>query len=219
MTRKELLDNIIFNSNEEYEEALKYIEIKGIAQYGRILNYCVDFSIEPTYVAISSLYRYDKRLRYNVYRYLGTVEEYIRAILGNNFENDQNGLSKTKVFSKHYENINSLSLALERLTFNELINLVLLNKIFFANFFNLDNLSINFNALRVLRNKVCHHNFLLIEKYEFCVTDKFTSKSLENNLKNLKNHLPKLYQKGFISDITKCSRGLDLHKISIIGME
>lgn len=219
MTRKELLDNIIFNSNAEYEEALKYIEIKGIAQYGRILNYCVDFSIKPTYIAISSLYRYDKRLRYNVYRYLGTVEEYIRAILGNNFENDQQGLIKTDKFEKQYNKTHSISMALEKLSFNELLKLVFLNKNSFMKLFNIDNLSTNFNALRVLRNKVCHHNFLLIEKYESCVVDEFTSRSLQDNLKNLKNFLPKQYIKGFIGDITKCSRGLDLHKISIIGME
>lgn len=93
MTPEELLLSMSYADAKEREQAKKYIALKGIVQYQRIIEF---FKIQeqdslPTYAKVSSLYKYDKRLRNTLYIYVATVEEYLRAIIGNKFEADEMG--------------------------------------------------------------------------------------------------------------------------------
>lgn len=60
----------------------------------------------PTYTKVSNLYCYDKRLRDNLYVYMATVEEFMRACIGNKFEDNDSDLVKTEEFIKNKININ-----------------------------------------------------------------------------------------------------------------
>lgn len=83
---------------------------------------------------VSGFYRYDKRLRDNLYIYMATVEEFMRACIGNKFENDDSNLVKTEQFIKKQKKYKSVSFTLEQLTLGELIQLVLKNKWYFKMF-------------------------------------------------------------------------------------
>lgn len=219
MTPNQLLELMTYETKDELKNAQKYIKLKGVVQYNRVIDYCKQNSIESTYKTVSSLYRYDKRLRDNLYRYIGTVEEYIRAIIGNVYEDKYAELFKTDKFEKKYSKFYSVSLTLENLTFGDLIDIALNNRFLFENIYDLENLKNNFTALRVLRNKVSHHNFLLTENYENCVIKNFTDNSLKFNIENLRYFLPKEFQSRFIEVINKCTLGLSLpiNFILIIG--
>lgn len=218
MTPNELLDLMTYENEAQLEEAKKYIGLKGVVQYKRALDYCLESSLSPSYTNVSALYRYDKRLRDNLYRYLGTAEEYIRAIIGNYYEDNYGGLIKTKPFEIKYDSFNSVSLTLEHLTLWELIQMVLRNTELFQEIYDMENLETNLNALRVLRNKVGHHNFLLSEKYETCIKDGETSNSLQQNIKNLKGFLPKDFRDRFSDTIDKSAAGLPLPQNKVIKL-
>ena len=183
MSPNELLEEMVYENSEERAEAQKYISLKGIVQY-------------------------DKRLRDMLYVYLSTEEEFLRARLGNEFEDNESKLIKTARFKNKQAQYCSVSLTLEQLTLKELNDMVLVNKSIFKNLYDLHVL--NLDALRVLRNKVGHHNFLLAETYNECSIDGVVDNTLKHNIINLKFLLPCDFRQGFITSINKCVQGLSL---------
>lgn len=212
MTPEELLNEMTYENASQREEAKKYIALKGIVQYQRVIEFCRLYKVIPAYKNVASLYRYDKRLRDNLYIYLATAEEFMRACLGNKFEDDDNGLIKTKQFIEKQKQYHSVSLAMEQLTFGALIKMILSNQSVFTKHYDLGNLKINLNAVRVLRNKVSHHNFLLAETYAACVVNGIRDNSLEQNIKNLQGFLPVDFRQGFAITVNNCANGLELNQ-------
>lgn len=211
MKIENVLSQMKYEKPEEVEDAKKYIALKGMVQYQRIINYCKNLSNElPTYTVVSNLYRYDKRLRDNLYIYMATVEEFMRACIGNKFEGNDINLVKTEEFIKKQSKYKSISLTLEQLTLGELIHLVLKNKILFQNVYNLETLKMNLNAFRVLRNKISHHNFLFAETYEKCMINNTVDKTIKYNIDNVKLLLPNEYREGFSKSINKCVINLQI---------
>lgn len=82
MNPNELIEEMVYKNSEERAEAQKYIALKGIVQYRRVINYCKVAEEKPTYKKVSDLYRYDKRLRDTLYVYLSTLEEFFVHYLG-----------------------------------------------------------------------------------------------------------------------------------------
>lgn len=205
-----IIDNVLakmtYSDDHEMQQAKKYINLKGIAQHQRIINY---LNVEkPTYKEVSDLYKYDKRLRNILYIYIATVEEFLRAIIGNIYEDKFNNLNKSKAFLKKFKSIKSVSFTLEQLTLGQLIEVIILNSKDFENLYDLVHLEENLQALRILRNKVSHNNFLLSEKYNYCFVNDIKANSLQHNIENLKSFLPEDFRNGFTCDIYKCSKGL-----------
>ncbi len=159
------------------------------------------------------MYRYDKRLRDTLYIYLATAEEFMRACIGNRFEDNESGLVKTAKFIAKQNQYQSVSLTLEQLTLGALIDMVLNNQDVFVNCYDLDNIKTNLNALRVLRNRVGHHNFLFAETFTTCVVNGVKSNSLEQNIKNLQCFLPRDFRERFAIALNKCANGLDANQI------
>ena len=138
------------------------------------------------------------------------MEEFLRALLGNEFEDNESKLNKTARFKNKQSQYCSVSLTLEQLTLKELNDMVLVNKSMFKNIYDLHVLELNLDALRVLRNKVGHHNFLLAETYNECSIDGVVNNTLKQNIINLKYLLPCDFRQGFITSINKCVQGLSL---------
>lgn len=212
MTPEELLREMFYENEAQREEAKKYIALKGIVQYQRVIEFCRSQGEMPTYIKVSSLYRYDKRLRDTLYVYLATIEEFMRACIGNRFEDNESKLVKTTKFEVKQKQYLSVSLALEQLTLGSLIEMVLKNQEVFAGHYDLSNIKMNLNALRVLRNKVGHHNFLFAESYASCVIDGVVGNSLELNIKNLQGFLPCDFRWGFATTINNCTNGLEINQ-------
>ena len=59
----------------------KWFSIKCPEKYRKFAELLKNGGEDPTWVRIVDLYRYDKRLIFNCYRYLSFLEEYLRAIV------------------------------------------------------------------------------------------------------------------------------------------
>lgn len=210
MSPEELLNEMVYENETQRQEAQKYIALKGIVQYQRVIEHCHFINEIPTYIKVSSLYRYEKRIRDNLYIYLATIEEFMRACIGNRYEDNDDGLVRTARFIAKQKQYKSVSLTLEQLTLGALIEMVLRNQAVFTYRYDLRDIEINLNALRVLRNKVGHHNFLLTETYAPCVVNGVADNSLQQNIKNLQNFLPNDFRQGFITSIKNCEKGLNI---------
>lgn len=71
----------------EKASAKEYIKLRGFQEHVDMAKYLLSFSEgrKPTYKEIATSFRYDKRIRRILYKYLGLLEEYYRAYICNTF--------------------------------------------------------------------------------------------------------------------------------------
>lgn len=153
------------------------------------------------------MFRYDKRIRRIIFKYIGFLEEYLRAYISNTYGENIRKFQHTSKLNAAFNKLGNLFLALSDLTFGQLINQIKLlseeekYSIFSylgkVNLFNNSNL----DALVVLRNEVYHNRFLLDNKRLSVCKLGDNNNSLWINLVNLSNHLPDKLQLNFSSDI------------------
>ena len=149
--------------------------------------------------------RSDKALRDVLYKYLATLEEYVRAYISNKYEDyaiqqvfwvndgryDYNRIKTQLVKGK------PLFKTLEDVDFGTLIKQVkhipeLDRKQLFGNVGSDENL----DAVRELRNAVIHHKYLKLCQLKSCTVDGNKSDSLIANIQNLRQLLPIQYRFG-----------------------
>lgn len=73
------LRDFITDYDENREDIEKWLSIKCEQKYRRFAELLKENGIETTWKNISELYRYDKRLLFNAFRYISFEEEYLRA--------------------------------------------------------------------------------------------------------------------------------------------
>lgn len=71
----------ISDYEENKTDIEKWLHVKGEEKYTAFLNMLKDKGIRTTWANVSGLYRYDKRLLINNFKYLSFFEEYCRARL------------------------------------------------------------------------------------------------------------------------------------------
>ena len=207
MTKELLIEFIEFDSQEEKEECEFYMDVKGVQLHYDIMEYLgFDFksSKKLKWKTISKVLIDDKKLRDKLYKYLATLEEYIRAYISNKYIDDIeqefwfDGIAKrNKIKTNLLEGVN-LFTVLKNADFGTLINQVkklpqIDKETIFAKGVYSD---MNLDAVQVLRNAISHHNFLAKYNLKECCVDGEISNSLQNNIKNLRQLLPKRYQYG-----------------------
>lgn len=69
----------ISDYDENKDEIEYWLSIKCVQKYRRFAQLLQDKGIERTWKNVSGLYRYDKRLLFNIFRYISFEEEYLRA--------------------------------------------------------------------------------------------------------------------------------------------
>lgn len=207
MTAEEFWDKIVIS--EEEKEASKYfLECRGVAEHENVRAFLQSLKEDKVaYSEIATVFRYDKRIRRVVFKYIGFLEEYLRAYISNTYEDDIGEFQHISQLNSAYNKFGNLFLALSDLTFGQLIKQVKMLReeekysIFSyagkANLFNNSNL----DALVVLRNEVYHNRFLLDNKRLSVCKLGDNNNSLWINLVNLSNHLPNKLQSNFSSDI------------------
>lgn len=208
MTKEELLAQILFNNEEERQKADFYLEMKGIAFHKCVLNYlCTNCgkTIPIEWSDLSNELRSDKALRDILYKYLATLEEYIRAYISNEYENnaiqqdfwvndsryDYNKIKTQLVNGK------TLFKTLEDVDFGTLIKQVKhLPELDRKQLFGGVGSDKNLDAVKDLRNAVSHHKYLRLCSFETCIVDGHESDSLIANINNLRQLLPVQYRFG-----------------------
>ncbi len=191
----------IYIEDIDKTKAIYYLDARGISEHIFVAEYLQSLKAEKvTYDEVATAFRYDKRIRRIIYKYIGFLEEYLRAYLTNHFINKLSHLEMTKVLSKLLDKFNDLYLAVSQLTFGNLIlQIKKLPVSYRHNIFKIDTKNKNLDALVGLRNEVNHNRFLLHNKSLLsCTVGTNSGRSLWANIINLYNHLPENTSKKLI---------------------
>lgn len=211
MTKEEFY-NLIEISEEEKVRADMFIVSKGLTKHVLIMNKLEKWTSDKIkYTEIASTYRYDKRIRLTLFKYISYLEEYYRAVILDAYVNSteqQFWNSCVKGNLKKYKD--DLNQALEHLDFGSLLSQVQLLPDSISKLCQLhhNRQKRNFNALKVLRNAVMHNKFLLLYRgFAECYiegVDNNKSASLKANVLNLIDFLPIGPREQCIKDINIC---------------
>lgn len=208
MTKEEAIAKLHFEKENESKDAEFYFRVKGIAIHQKIMIHLgVDFSCTESTVEwskVSTLLRYDKKLRDKLYIYIATLEEYLRAYISNKYENLPNqmfwkdGRTKRAKVKTRILNGERISDVLQSIEFGDLINQIknLPPSDIMQMFEITEEIQLNLDAVRELRNAVSHHAFLIGYEFKLCDVYGFRSNSLKNNIMNLRQLLPEEYRFG-----------------------
>ena len=188
------------------EDFIKYKSLKGTYLYKHVYDILLDFNGGNcvSYKELSSIIRCDKNLRDKLYIYLATFEESLKADILDHFDVK----SETEMMEKY-----TYSQFLEEVKVKESFKE---SKLYFLLKFDLGKLidfcdKKNFHSeikdklkiVKDLRNKVMHHNLLILGNCKNKETVLQNINLLENQILTLKELLSKDYRQGFISDINR----------------
>lgn len=201
--------NVIEIQEDEIEKAMYYCELKGIDLHYSIFEYLSSMkSGKVKYSEIATTYRYDKRIRKVLYKFIGLFEEYIRAYISNKYSEQLELVTWTKpIMNRMCEGL-KLSNALDDIAFGELVNQVILlseeDRLHLFRYTNYNEQ--NLKAIVELRNAVSHNRFLLnYLKFKDCMINNEKRSSLYANLLNLSFHLNPEIRKQFIKELDECN--------------
>ena len=218
--REEFYKNLIIDE-EDKERAEKYLTSKGVEKHiilkEKLFNWIEGDKIE--YSLIASTYRYDKRLRNILFKYISYLEEFYRSVILDEYRYRVKKIQWIRDIKERLEEFNGdLNDALEHIDFSSLLiqtrmlpqrvkNKCLLPKT--------RNLKENSIALKELRNAVMHNKFLLLYRgYETCYIDGVDgskSSNLKANILNLISFLPENVAKGCVKDINDAKNEKERH--------
>lgn len=197
-------------SPNELNNAKRDLFSKGIENHKEIRDALYSFRRKKVkYSEIASAYRYDKRIRLVLYKYISYIEEFFRARVVDFFVECSND-EKSEIFIKKKKPHNRIETVDEiyTLDFNNLS--ALLKKI--PNFESLckfppnEHIKQNIEALIVLRNAVMHNRFLqFYNSYKNCYYNgEKQQATLRYNILNLMQFLPAEAAQKCKDEINKC---------------
>ena len=208
--REEFYKNLIIDE-EDKERAEKYLTSKGVEKHiilkEKLFNWIEGEKIE--YSLIASTYRYDKRLRNILFKYISYLEEFYRSVILDEYRFRVKKIQWIRDINDKLEEFNGdLNDALEHIDFSALLIQIsklpqrVKNKCLL---FKAKNAKENSIALKELRNAVMHNKFLLLYRgYETCYIDGVDdnkSSNLKANILNLISFLPESVAEGCVRDI------------------
>jgi len=191
----DLFKNLTFTDEEkdrEKEDFEKYIKLKGTYLHQWIYDIIDSIDGKVSYKEISQVISYDKYIRNVLYRYLSAYEEQLRSELFNKLEYDdtiENILNKkidnSKIVFKQDDSKSNFYFASfnKYFTFGKLIDIIKLHR----EIFEIEATDAELLKIADLRNKVMHHNLLLISYYK-------TTKEIDNNIKDIENAISLLWR-------------------------
>jgi len=211
--------NDFFNDMEISENdkiyAQKAIAAKGLEKHISIKEYLLSWREKGycRYSEVATTYRYDKRIRNVLYKYISYLEEFFRANIQDNYYNkveQEFWISQLKeLLIKYNQNLND---ALENLSFSHLLKQMekLPQEIKDVCISIKSYVNQNIKALIELRNAVMHNKFLVLYKgLKFCYVngvDSEKNNGLKANIINLANFLPTGAKEQYVLDINDCRK-------------
>lgn len=211
--REELFYQNLIIDDADIIRAVKALKSKGIEKHILIKEKLLAWneSNEIEYSKIASTYRYDKRIRNTLFKYISYLEEFYRAVILDNYIQDIEqefwGTAVRLNLKRHNNNLND---ALEHLDFYDLLKQCqkLPDKIKNDCLFSQEHLKRNLFALKELRNAVMHNKFLLLYRgYDVCYVNGVgagKSANLKANILNLIQFLPTEVGEQCAKDINAC---------------
>ncbi len=199
--------NKIQITQEEKAKADYFLDVRGIEEHIIVCDYLSNFKTEAiTYAEVATALRYDKRIRRVIFKYIGFLEEKMRAYIANEYSDKVGSLQLIDELKDNVKNM-SLYRALSKLLFGRLVEQVKsLGKDEKELIFSNENvLNENLEAMCSLRNEISHNKFILHQEFGNCSAGKKKSKSLCSNIKNIYYHLPINVRENFKKEINECS--------------
>ncbi|HHX70507.1 MAG TPA: Abi family protein [Gallicola sp.] len=195
-----------FRNDEERNQCNKYLDLKGVAYHVLLINKIgLDNKGKISYKLVSDVYKYDKRLRNRLYKFLSAFEEQIRAFIANSYNHGLESLQLGELILTNLKSGSNIAYELEDLTFNQLLQIVenLNSKDLKRIFPNSDKYLLdNLKAIKELRNAISHHRILfLYDEYETCYINGKPYNDLSNNIINLKNLINEYYKQFLVDSI------------------
>jgi len=223
MRKQEFLDSVQFTDEKDYARADRALCAKGVEQHIILRDYLLTLSRNKNkplrYTEVASVYRYDKRIRNCLAKYLSFLEEYYRGIILDNYRFDTNKSFWSDRFKKILTDNEPYELndILTGLGFGDLlIQIRGLSRYLKSDEIRGEFIKVNKDtrenlfALNGLRNAVMHNKFLLMFKgYEDTYADGVSDASLRANISNLLNHLPAAVREDCIRKLNECSQERD----------
>lgn len=215
MTKEEFWSKIEI-TEEEKKQSIHFLKYRGIDEHDHVRQYLESLTGRKVfYSEIATTFRYDKRIRRVLYKYIGLLEESIRAYIANKYNNSTNTIKHTSKVSRLLKESNSLYTTLSELTFGELISQAIRltksdKKQLFEKYLekedNYQHLSKDLYAIVELRNEISHNRFLLNNKRLKSCSVGDGNCTLWANAVNLYEILPIPFNISFVDEIINCSR-------------
>lgn len=185
--------DLVEATKEERTKGAYYLRERGLEEHFNVLRFLESFKRKGrkkvTYNEIATVLRYDKRIRRCLFKYIGVIEERLRAHFMDTYRDDVSKLIKTKEFKEEYhKQENNFYKTITHLMFKALILLFKKQDSSFKEsvFGKVENMDANLNALVDLRNQVYHNKFLLNNlEFKKCKYNGVEQSSLYANIKNL----------------------------------
>lgn len=185
--------------NDEEQTFREYMKPKGLYLYKQVYDVLLKWTPnikEIKYNHFSNLIRYDKSIRNKLYVYLAAAEEYLRSIIFDELEIDDlsQAITSNKIrisnLKQRTETEKDGNSNLYYFSYKKQLVFGLIEQIFdkfeLAKKHGLDQSDIN--TVRVkLRNKVMHHNMLLLS----CFTER---KDIEREINEIESGIEALYR-------------------------
>lgn len=220
--RKEYFYQNLIIEEDERESAERYLNSKGVEKHiiikDKLSNWIGGGEVE--YSMISSMYRYDKRLRLILFKYISYLEEHYRAVILDEYRSTPRRIKWVKDLAEKLNACNwDLNDALERIDFTTL--LVQSNKLpqrmrQKCGFPGGKHFVENSMAIKELRNAVMHNKFLLLYRgFETCYVDGVDGgkgTSLKANILNLLTFLPNEVAENCKNEINNAKNEKENHK-------
>lgn len=216
-----VMDNFIglIIDENDLDEFKRHLQLKGYERYQSIFNYLLKSESNVTYKKLSHYYRYDIRIRRVLYKSITLLETSMKAYINNKYKGYGITFNNYKEkFEKIFDNnikfshINEIKLKrylkTSKLSLYELLeefDTGLLFELYSqldpkkvkGYFENIENLESRLDRARSLRNKVYHHNILIIR--EHCYKD--TNYTLNEAIDNLVHLIPANIRENLSVDI------------------
>lgn len=215
---------MVIISEKEKRDALPYLNHRGIKEHINVATFLQGFLKKKlTYDKVATAFRYDKRIRRVLYKYIGCLEENIRSYISNKYETIDSLPPLCKdYYEKHkctnYYDGSDTFTAISYLKFKHLIKLSFalpdgdFKKLYAFNHSSND--SANIIAINEFRNQIGHNKFLLNNRdlKRVYLLDSFFDSSLRANIINLTRFLPEGMSNSLKKDINNSShKGKDKH--------
>lgn len=205
--KHKLFPELTFANEIEKQTFYDYLGFKGLFLHKHVYEAFLLYKDSLTYKELSSYIRYDKGLRNVLYRNLSAVEEYYRARLLNKYDiknpiQDPISISvgKNVLIDSNEETSNLYNFTFsKKFTFNKLIDLLKSKNLI------TQKEEEALKQIRIFRNKVMHHNLIIIAYHS-------TKEKIENEIKEIESfceliyqYLPSPMKNAFEGNINKCN--------------
>ena len=210
ITKTSLMQKMIFTNSEEKKRCSKYLDLKGVAYHVVLINFIgLNEKGQIEYKKIADVYKYDKRIRNRLYKFLAAFEEQIRAFIANSYNHGLETLDLGDDITTNLKNGSNIAFELEDLNFSKLLDIVKkftpkdLKRLFPNN--DVKNLKQNLIAAKELRNAISHHRILLLyDEFEECYINGEAKSDLTSNIINIVNLIDVYYKRFLIDAINDC---------------